>query len=74
MSGEVYLKKYFIIVKVIITKNENKKIIYCKKLNISKENKNAILPKILYRGKLAIFLLSNNHQLDLNIFNDTSLR
>ena len=44
------------------------------KLNISKENKNAVLPKTLYRGKLAIFLLSNNHQLDLNIFNDTSLR
>ena len=73
MSGKVYLKK-FIILKVIIKKNENKKIIYCKKLNISKENKNAILPKTLYRGKLAIFLLINNHQLDLNIFNDTSLR
>ena len=36
--------------------------------------KNAILPKTLYRGKLVIFLLSNNHKLDLNIFNDTSLR
>ena len=73
MNGKVYLRK-FIILKVIIKKNENKKIIYCKKLNISKENKNAVLPKTLYRGKLAIFLLSNNHQLDLNIFNDTSLR
>ena len=69
-----YIYSILIVVKVIITKDENKKIIYCKKLNISKENKNAILPKILYRGKLAIFLLSNNHQLDLNIFNDTSLR
>ena len=72
MSGKVYLK-YFIIVKAIF-KKLNKKIIYCKKLNISKENKNAILPKILYRGKLAIFLLINNHQLDFNIFNDTSVR
>ena len=74
MSGKVYLKNTSLLYKWLLQKDENKKIIYCKKLNISKENKNAILPKILYRGKLAIFLLSNNHQLDLNIFNDTSLR
>ena len=73
MSGKVYLRNS-LFQKLLLQKNENKKIIYCKKLNISKENKNAILPKILYRGKLAVFLLSNNHQLDFNIFNDTSLR